>query len=219
MGISKSILGSEPHAKERVASGDKRFDPECSAAALASRPVEAVIMDPSRSPIVRRIVRDVAAALLVASLAACAVLRAPGGLPLGTPIAEARQAYGGASGEYALPGGGTRLEFRQGSFGRQTYMLDFDAGGRLVATHQVLTPTAFATITPGMGEKEVLARIGRPAFVFPVGWQQLQVWNYRFGGLEGDCVVFQVSISNATHTVAEAGPNTDPACDHGGDRS
>ena len=165
-----------------------------------------------------RLLRAAAAATLIASLAACAVMRAPATLPVGTPIAEARQAYGGASGEYPLAGGGTRLEFRQGSFGRQTFMLDFDASGRLVSTQQVLTPSTFASITPGMPQDEVLARIGRPAFVFPVGWQQLQVWNYRFGGLEGDCVVFQVSISNATHTVAEAGPNTDPACDHGGDR-
>jgi hypothetical protein len=171
-------------------------------------------MNPGSFPIVR----GAAAALLVASLGACAVLRPPASLPVGTPIAEARQAYGGASGEYALPNNGTRLEFRQGSFGRQTYMLDFDASGRLVATQQVLTPSTFATIKPGMAQDEVLARIGRPAFVFPVGWQQLQVWNYRFGGLEGDCVVFQVSISNATRTVAETGPNTDPACDHGGDR-
>ena len=160
-----------------------------------------------------------AAVLLVASLAACSSLRAPGSLPAGTTIADARQAFGGASAEYALPNGGTRLEFRQGSYGRQTYMLDFDAAGRLVSTQQVLTPQTFASITAGMSQDQVLARIGRPAFVFPVGWQQLQVWNYRFGGLEGDCVVFQVSISNATHTVADAGPNTDPACDHGGDRN
>ena len=59
-------------------------------------------------------------------------------------------------------------------------------------------------------------RIGQPAFTFPVGWQNLQVWNYRYGGLEGDCVVFQVSISNATRAVTETGPNTDPACNRDG---
>jgi len=62
-------------------------------------------------------------------------------------------------------------------------------------------------------------RIGHPAFVFPVGYQKLQVWNYRFAGMEGDCVVFQVSISNVTQTVSDAGPNTDPACSHGGEKS
>ena len=62
-----------------------------------------------------------------------------------------------------------------------------------------------------MPQAEVLARLGRPTWIFPVGWQKLQVWNYRFGGLEGDCIVFQVSISNATRTVTDAGTGTDPA--------
>ena len=156
------------------------------------------------------------AVLLIASLTACAGLRPPGGLPVGTPIAEARQAFGGPSAEYPLADGGTRLEFRQGSFGRQTYMLDFDAGGRLVASHQVLTPANFAEIRPGMSQQDVLVRIGQPAYTFPVGWQNLQVWNYRFAGLEGDCVVLQVSISNATRTVTDTGPNTDPVCNRDG---
>ena len=161
----------------------------------------------------RSIVRCSAAAFLVAALGACASV---GSIAPGTSIADARLTRGGPSGEYALPGGGTRLEFRQGSYGRETYMLDFDASGRLVANRQVLTPQTFATIQPGMTQDDVLSRIGRPAFVVPVGWQQLQVWSYRFGGLEGDCVVFQVSISNASHTVTDAGPNTDPACNRGG---
>ena len=157
-----------------------------------------------------------AAALALVALAGCA---APGALPPGTPIADARKSLGGVSGEYPLPDGGTRLEFRQGNFGKQTYMLDFDSKGLLVASRQVLTPETFATITPGLTPGQVLMRIGHPAFVFPVGYQKLQVWNYRFGGMEGDCIVFQVSISNVTGVVSDAGQNTDPACDHGGDKS
>jgi hypothetical protein len=156
-----------------------------------------------------RCARRVAVFLLAgAALAACGTM-APGGLPLGTPIATARESLIGPTGEHPLPGGGTRLEFRQG---RQTYMLDFDAAGRLVASRQVLTPETFATITPGMSEADVLARIGRPVHVVGIGWQQRQLWSYRFNGLEGDCVVFQVAIANDTHTVAETGPNMDPAC-------
>ena len=169
--------------------------------------------------IVHRRLAGAAVALVLATVAGCGAMRPAGGLPAGTPIADARQTFGGVAGEYRLADGGTRLEFRQGSYGKQTYMLDFDSSGRLVSSQQVLTPETFATITPGLTPEQVLMRIGHPAFVFPVGYQQLQVWNYRFGGLEGDCVVFQVSISNATHTVTDAGPNTDPACDHGPDRS
>lgn len=143
----------------------------------------------------------------------CGVMRPPGMLPPGTPIDEARHSFGGPTGQYPLPNGGTRLEFAQGSFGKQTFMLDFDSGGRLVTTQQVLTPVTFATIAPGMSQVDVLSRIGRPASIFPIGWQNLRVWNYRFGGLEGDCVLFQVSISNATGLVTEAGQGYDPACD------
>ena len=56
-------------------------------------------------------------------------------------------------------------------------------------------------------------RIGHPVSVFPIGWQKLQVWNYRFGGLEGDCVLFQVSFADATGRVTETGQGMDPACD------
>ena len=157
-----------------------------------------------------------AAALALVALAGCA---APGALPPGTPIADARKSLGGVSGEYPLPDGGTRLEFRQGNFGKQTFMLDFDAKGVLVSSKQVLTPETFATITPGLTPGQVLMRIGHPAFVFPVGYQKLQVWNYRFGGMEGDCIVFQVSISNVTRTVSDAGSVFGPACSHGGDKS
>jgi hypothetical protein len=158
------------------------------------------------------------AALVLAALTACTTFRFPGGLPAGTPIAEARQTLGGPSAEYPRADGGTRLEFRQGAFGRQTFMLDFDASGRLVSSQQVLTPQTFVRIARGMTRDEVLRTIGHPAFAFPVGWQNLQVWNYRFGGLEGDCVVFQVSISNETRTVTDTGPNTDPVCDRDGSR-
>ncbi len=152
--------------------------------------------------------------LMLASVAlaasSCGVLTPPGALPLGAPIDEARHAFGGPSDEYPLPGGGTRLEFRQH---KQTYMLDFDAGGRLVSKQQVLTLATFATIKPGMTRADVLLRIGHPVGVFPVGWQKLQVWNYRFGGIEGDCVLFQVSISNSTGLVSDVGQGMDPACD------
>ena len=152
------------------------------------------------------------AALLafIAALAGCAIFTT-GGLPAGTPIAQVRQSWLAPTGEYALPGGGTRLEYARGSFGRETYMLDFDANGSLLTSQQVLTEANFATIGPGMSSQEVRMRLGRPAHVFNVGWQKLQVWNYRFFG--GDCVWYQVSISNADQRVTAAGNGYDPACD------
>ncbi len=146
---------------------------------------------------------------LVVALAGCAAL-APAAAPLGTPIAEVRRAAFSPTGEYALPGGGTRLEFAQGAFGKQTWMMDFDAQGKLVSKEQVLTDANFALVKPGMPGSEVRMRLGRPAHVFSVQRQKLQVWNYRYFG--GDCVWFQVSVSDAG-PVTEASMGTDPACD------
>jgi len=158
---------------------------------------------------VRRLA-PISALAALALIAGCATF-APGGLPPGTPIAQARGALFGPTGEYALPGGGTRLEFAQGSFGKQTYMLDFDKNGSLVSSQQVLTEQNLATIAPGMPAEEVRMRFGRPVQVYGVRYPRAQVWNYRFDG--GDCVWYQVSIGDADHRVVQAGIGTDPACD------
>jgi hypothetical protein len=155
-------------------------------------------------------------ATVAAALAGCGTL-APGGLPPGTPIEEARRAPFGPTGEYALPGGGTRLEFAQGGLGKQTYMLDFDGSGRLVSSQQVRTELNLATIAPGLSAGEVRRRFGRPSWVFAARYPQpLHVWNYRFDG--GDCVWYQVSIADASQQVTEASIGTDPACDGPNDR-
>lgn len=149
-------------------------------------------------------------ALAFAALTGCASF-APGALPPGTTIDQARRMPFGPTGEYRLPGGETRLEFNGGSFGRQTFMLDFDSHGRLVRNQQVLTEAEFAKIAPGMTSGEVLMRLGHPADVFNVGWQNLQVWNYRF--YPGDCVWYQISISRTDWRVTEAALGQDPICD------
>ena len=159
-------------------------------------------------PVMARIALSACAILVTA----CGILHPPGGLPLGTPIDQARQ-LGGQTGEYPLPGGGVRLEFARGGFAKRTDMLDFDASGRLVANRQVMNAADFATIKPGMTQADVLSRIGRPVGVFPIGYQQLQVWNWRFPNPEGDCVLFQVSFANSTGLVTETGRGYDPACD------
>lgn len=152
----------------------------------------------------------VAMAALFVSTTACTFL-SPGLSAPGTSIDQIRGSGRVPTGEYALPGGGRRLEFAQGSFGRETYMMDFDASGKLVTSEQVLDADHFAAIVPGMSSQEVRMRLGRPARVFPVGWQKLQVWNYRYVG--GDCVWFQVSISQGDGRVTETGTGYDPACD------
>lgn len=150
-----------------------------------------------------------AVTLLLAAVSACTFM-APGLSPPGTSIDDVRRSGRTPTGEYELAGGGRRLEFAQGSFGRETYMMDFDAKGTLLSSQQVLTRENLATIVPGILAQEVRMRFGRPANVMRVPRQHLEVWNYRFAG--ADCEWFQVSVSDAG-PVTEAGLGWDPACD------
>ena len=152
-------------------------------------------------------------ALAVVVLAGCATA---GGLPPGSSIDEARNVAFGPTGEYALPDGGTRLEFAQGQFGKQTYMLDFNREGKLTSSQQVLTERNLATIGPGMSANELLTRFGRPASTFGVRYHNQRIWNYRYA--DGDCVWVQVSVSQDTQLVEQAGIGTDPICDGPNDR-
>ena len=76
-----------------------------------------------------------------------------------------------------------------------------------------------AQVRAGMSQQDVLARIGRPTYTFPVGLQRQTVWNYRFAPPEGDCTVFQVSFGNASGTVVETGQGYDRYCDGSNTRS
>lgn len=146
-------------------------------------------------------------------LAACAAY-GPGGLTSGTRSADAVAAMGEPSGRHALPDGGQRLEFARGPAGLHTYMLDFDAGDRLVRVEQVLTEQNFEALQIGMSRAEVLRRIGHPGWTRYLPRQRHQLWSYRYE--TPFCIIFQVSLDPAD-TVAELGHNNDPACEGPGD--
>jgi len=150
-----------------------------------------------------------AALASVALLSACAGY-GPGGLAPGATIAEATARMGPPTGRYTLAQGEQRLEFARGPMGRHTYMLDFDAGGRLLRTQQVLTEKNFLELQIGMDQQEVLQRVGHPGEVRFLTRQQHRLWSYRYD--TPFCILYQVSIDNAGR-VAELGHNSDPMCD------
>jgi hypothetical protein len=162
---------------------------------------------------VRAAAKGIGAALLLAWLAGC-VTFGPGGAPLGSSLSDVKSRYH-PTGEYPLADGGERLEFAGGTYGRLTYMLDFDAAGKLVKSEQVLTEVNFANIVPGMPRDELRRRLGPPSETFAIPRQKIDVWNYRY--FTGDCLWFQVSIGTADNEVTTAGITTDPRCDHGSD--
>ena len=148
--------------------------------------------------------------------AACAVLLAgctaygPSRLAPGTLLADASRAMGPSTGDYVLPDGGRRLEFARGPMGRHTYMLDFDAQGRMTGWQQVLTEMRFNAVRVGTPSEDLLKTIGHPSERSVVGLQWQTVWSYRYESLF--CQWFQVGL-DAQGRVTDTGYHPDPLCD------
>jgi hypothetical protein len=141
--------------------------------------------------------------------AGCAFMN-PAALPAGSAEAEVTQKLGRPTGAYALPGGGKRVEYARGPYGKDTWMLDFDANGRLAKVSQVLTEANFNAIRPGMGRDEVLAAIGRPGETSRIAWQRQTVWSYRYE--TPFCQWFQIGLDESGR-VADSGYYPDPLCE------
>ncbi len=155
------------------------------------------------------VARNGLVSLIALALVACTGY-SPAGLAPGTGIAEAERAMGPRSGTHALVDGGTRLEFARGPSGKQTYMLDFDAGGRLVSWEQVLNESNFNQLPLGISREDLLRTLGRPTEVRQVGWQGQRVWSYRYEN--PFCQWFQVSLDR-DGKVVDTGRGPDPACE------
>ncbi|MEO7150552.1 MAG: hypothetical protein ABIX46_02400 [Burkholderiaceae bacterium] len=156
--------------------------------------------------------RALALGLVTGSLAACTGLAfGPPALAPGTPIAEAIRTLGPPTAQHRIADGATRLEYWGGNYARSTWMIDFDAAGRLVAANQVLTEANFYALPAGISSEELRVRMGPPMSTFAIPRQGIQVWNYRYQ--TNDCLWFQVSIRNADGRVAETTRGIDPACD------
>ena len=198
-----------PHAGPRGGTPDER---PCMSRTLPSflrRPAGTAVRAAAR--LAARVAAGVAALGLVAG---CAV-------PL-PATGDAREAvvarWGPPTGRYTLPAGAERLEYATGPFGRMTWMVDLDAGGRVSAVTQVLNEARFAEFqrrSQGMPRDELLRELGRPGEVQRLGWMGGQVWSWRYP--TNDCLWFQVTLDR-DGKVDGSGYGIDPVCDAPSDR-
>jgi len=148
-------------------------------------------------------------AAATALTAGCAFM-GPEKIPAGTPAADLQSRFGPPTGEYPLPGGGKRLEYARGPYGKQTWMFDLDAGGRLAKTSQVLTEANFNSVKAGITGDELLRKLGRPSERRHGGFQGGEVWSWRYESVF--CQWFQVSVNDEGKVWGPAyGP--DPLCE------
>jgi hypothetical protein len=157
-------------------------------------------------------------AVTAALVAGCAAISSatPRALPSGASEAEVLATMGKPTGRYTFTEGGYRLEFARGPQGRETWMIDFDAAGRMVDSEQVMDLWYLSRVTPGLDTQDVLVRVGHPGSIRPIPRQQLSVWSYRYPTF--DCLWYQISIGDDGKVISGS-PGIDPQCDAGGMRA
>jgi hypothetical protein len=150
-----------------------------------------------------------ATATVASLLAACANYAPPASVQPGQSIDDVTRAYGQPTGRYALPQGGTRLEYARGPYGKHTWMIDADASGRVRSVQQVLTEANFATVQPGETAEDVLRKLGRPS-ERRGAFRNTELWSYRYDATF--CQWFVVTMT-PDRRVRDAGYAPDPLCD------
>lgn len=160
--------------------------------------------------------RIAAGAVIGATLAACASPPPPTGATRG----EVLRTWGPPTATYALADGIERLEYATGPYGRTTWMIDFDAGGRVVRARQVLNEAEFIAVQEAAAghlyRPQLLRWLGTPGQRQGGGRAGGQVWSWRYP--TNDCLWFQASVADDGR-VTSAAYGLDPACDGPPDHS
>lgn len=131
------------------------------------------------------------------SLAALTVLAAcvtAGSMKPGMTVDQARAAAGRPTGTYALPGGGSRLQYSYQPFLQEVWNADFDAQGKLARVEQVMNDEAFARVQSGKDTTtDVLRDFGLPAETFSYKLRNETAWMYRYytyGGFKAAMFIY-----------------------------
>ena len=119
--------------------------------------------------------------VLAALLASCAGFPHGGyGIPPGTPRDAVIARAGPPTRVVPLPGGGQRLQYSLQPTGREAWMVDVDAGGKVVRAYQALTLENFNRIQPGWTAADIEREFGPPAKVDRVSSWPGPVWTWRW---------------------------------------
>jgi hypothetical protein len=163
----------------------------------------------SRSAVLNTAARKLLCLLPALLLSACAVMTPPLAQP-GQTEAQMLATMGAPTGRYPLDAGVQRVEYATGPFGRVTWMVDLDAGGRVSAVQQVLTRANFAKVRHGMSRDEVLRLLGQPADKAGE-YMNRQTWSWRFETYE--CEWVRITFTAEGRVRGGASYLPDPRCD------
>lgn len=94
--------------------------------------------------------------------------------------ADVRTQFGEPAATYNEADGGKTLEYPRQPAGQTTYMIGIGADGRMSLLRQVMKPSEFSKITPGLDKAQVRRLIGRPAKTQVYELKREEEWTWRW---------------------------------------
>lgn len=106
--------------------------------------------------------------------------------------ADVRAQFGPPENVWDEPGGARTFEYNRNPAGHQNYMITIGPDGKMAALRQVLTPSNFAKVQPGMPMEQVRRMLGKPAKKQPLPLKQEEAWDWRWMEPPTTSMVFTV---------------------------
>ena len=124
--------------------------------------------------------------------------------------ADVRARFGQPENVWDEPGGARTFEYNRNPAGHQNYMITIGPDGRMTALRQVLNPTTFARVQPGMSMEEVRRMLGKPAKRTPYPLKQEEAWDWRYMQPPNTSMMFTVWFDPSYKVLrTSTGPDTE----------
>ena len=131
--------------------------------------------------------------------------------------ADVRARFGQPENIWDEPGGARTLEYNRNPAGDKNYMITIGPDGKMSALRQVLNPTNFARIQPGMPMEQVRRTLGKPARQTPYELKREVAWDWRYTQPPNTPMVFTVWFSPDYFVLrTSTGPDPDAQDNKGG---
>ncbi len=123
--------------------------------------------------------------------------------------ADVRAQFGEPANIWDGPGGERIFEYNRQPSGHQNYMISIGPDGKMTALRQVLNPSNFAKVQPGMRMEEVRKLLGQPMKKTPYALKNEIAWDWRYMEPPNTSMVFTVWF-NPDYQVLRTATQRDP---------
>ncbi|MES2634158.1 MAG: outer membrane protein assembly factor BamE [Pseudomonadota bacterium] len=118
--------------------------------------------------------------------------------------ADVRAQFGQPENIWDGPNGERVFEYDRQPSGHQNYMISIGPDGKMTALRQVLNPTNFARVTPGMPMEDLRKLLGKPMKRTPYELSREEAWDWRYMQPPTTPMIFTVWLDKDMRVVRTA---------------